>query len=73
MKQIYLLRLKFLPRGYDYNEAMVIVADNERQARSFANVKAKEEGKLWHLKKKVSCEVVKTELSHIVCISFIAG
>jgi hypothetical protein len=60
--------------GYDENEAMIVVAENEAKARSIANKAAADEGRIWHLDGQfVNCSEVDVSTPGIVLISFNNG
>jgi hypothetical protein len=59
--------------GYDENEAMAILANNERQARRIANAHRNHEGAIWEDKRRVTCKLVDTGVAGLVLISYNAG
>ena len=59
---------------YDCYFGFVICAENEKQARSLANARAADEGKVWDNPKYVSCkELVPSNTPGIVMSDFNAG
>jgi len=70
---IYILRLKERPDYHNYNNAKVIVAESEQQARAIANLNISDEGRIWELTHLVSCDIINHNHAHEVLSSFIAG
>jgi len=59
--------------GYDENEAMMIVAENEAIARAMANKAAADEGRIWHIEQLVLCFKVDASVPNVVLKSFKNG
>ncbi len=73
MNRIYLLA-RYGDISYDETTGFVIAAKDEIQARKMANELAKDEGKIWVSKRKVSCvEIIKKGDPRIILQSFNAG
>ena len=59
--------------GYNEYMSQVIIARNSEEARSLANIKTGEEGKIWKDLEKVLCLKVDLTMPSIVLASFKPG